>query len=178
MTVKILLACVLGLISFCVTRAADPVTPGKAKEGMTDERLEEMLKLMGYEYKITGSGDSKWIQISVTRSERDTSTEYTLTTRLAGNGTMLWSHVALADLTPEQLGNAEALQKLLELNDKIGPNVFRINPKTKRLFLSRGTDTRGLTPVKLREHIDRLLDDCVETRSAWDTSKWGESVKK
>ncbi len=174
---KGLLVCVLGLVSVSGGWSAEPdtgVPPAKAKapESLTDAGFEEMIKQMGYDYTVSESADKsvRWYRVNVTRSELGG--ECSVSLRLGANGTQIWGHVALTDLKPEHLANAEALVKLLEKNDAIGPNAFRVNPKSKRLFLSRCTETRGLTPARIREHIEGLVDGCVQTRDDWNTAKW------
>ena len=184
---KGLLVCVLGLVAVSGARSVEPssgVPPEKAKapEVLTDAGFEEMIKGMGYDYAVSESADksARWYRVNVVRSEPGgENLQYHVILQLGTNGMKIWGHMPLADLKPEHLANTEALVKLLEKNDSIGPNAFRVNPKTKRLFLSRCTEARGLTPARLREHLDGLVDGCVNTRDDWDSAKWTvEPAKK
>jgi hypothetical protein len=183
MIARMMLVSVLGLAVVSGVRSADTTpdpNPAKPPEGTTEEGLEQMLRQMGYEYKVTGKvEEGRWYKVTVSRTERGRGTTvFWVELRLGTNGTMIWGHVPLSDLKSEHLANAAALQKLLELNDTMGPNAFRINPKTKRLFLSRNSDARDLTPARLRAHIDGLIDGCVKAWDDWDTDKWSAGEMK
>ena len=183
---KVVLASILGLSSVAALRAAEdapnPRTIGTATTTTaataptTDEGLEAMLTQMGYEVKVTGEeGQSKWFRVTLHRADLS---DIVVSLRLGSGGTMLWGHIYLNELKPEDQANAARILKLLELNDDIAPNSFRVNPTSKRLFLSRGTEARGLTPAKLREHLDGLANCCVKTQSHWDTEKWTPAVTR
>jgi hypothetical protein len=180
MSIKWVMICVLGLAAGGV-RAAEPAKggePAKGVELLTEAQFESMLEKMGYAYTVSGREPGRWFQIKVHRVLRDESIDLSVSLRFSGNGAQLWGHVPLADLKPDHLANAAALQKLLEWNDAVGPSAFRINPKTKRLFMSQGCETRGMTPARFREFLDGLLDDVVTTRDAWNTTGWTAAVKK
>jgi hypothetical protein len=187
-TIKVLmLAGILGAALVASGQADDepsPVGAAKASTGvkeLSDFELRDMFERMGYETTVTESADkkTKWINVKVTRSELGGTFEVSVA--LSPNKRKLWAHVHLATLKPEHEANAAALLKLLEQNAAIGPNHFRVDPKTKALYLSRCGDNRGLTPALVKDHLELLLDTCVQTKGDWNTDKWdtiGGTAKK
>jgi hypothetical protein len=177
------LACTLaGMASPARANDAKPVPkPTATGKTLTDADLKDLLETMGYEVNVTESADKRtqWMGVKVTRAELGGTFE--ITVALSPNKKKLWAHVDLAELKPDHEANAPALLKLLERNAAIGPNHFRVDAKSKHLYMSRSTDNRGMTPGLVKEHLDLLLDTCVETKEFWNTTKWStgtESAKK
>lgn len=187
-TIKvIMLAGILGTALVASGQADDepkPIGTTKMTSGakeLTDSDLVTMLERMGYETTTTESADKKttWINVKVSRSELGGNFEVSIA--LSPNKKKLWAHVHLTNLKPEHEANAPALLRLLEQNAAVGPNHFRIDAKTKAMYLSRCGDNRGLTAALVKDHIEILVDTCVQTKSDWNTEKWesiGTTVKK
>ena len=171
-----ILAVAVVAVGFSGVVAADPTPAGKLTEG----ELFTMLENMGYEVmtKPKETDAVKRITVKVTRA--DFPIDIPMTANLSGDKSTLYLFVNLADLKAGELGNAEALLKLLELNDTSGKNQFRINPKTKQLWLARFTDNTGMRPVALKKHVESLATTVVATRDHWDAKKWvkAETAKK
>ena len=131
------------------------------------EDLGTMLDTMGYEYTVTESEDksTKWYNVKINRKELGGTFQVSLA--LSPNKKKIWGHVSVTQLNEENMANAEVLTQLLEQNATIGPNHFRLDAKTKYLYISRCTDNRGLTAVLIREHIENLVDSCVSTKDTW-----------
>ncbi len=187
-TIKVIvLAGILGVALVASGQAEDgpkPIGTTNANTGvkeLTDNELLDMLGRMGYETTTTKSADKKtlWINVKMTRSELGGTFEVSVA--LSPNKKKLWAHVHLATLKPEHEANAPALLKLLEQNAAIGPNHFRIDPKSKAMYLSRCGDNRALTPALVKDHLEILVNTCVETKDYWNTGNWssaGTTVKK
>lgn len=187
-TIKvIMLAGILGVALIASGQADDEPKPfgtTKATTGakeLSETELVEMLGRMGYETSTSQSADKKtlWINVKVNRSELGGSFEVAVA--LSPNKKKIWAHVHLATLKSEHEANAPALLRLLEQNAVVGPNHFRIDAKTKSLYLSRCGDNRGLTPAMVKDHLEILINTCVETKDDWNTEKWdsiGSTVKK
>jgi len=187
-TIKvIMLAGILGVALVASGQAEDepkPIGTTKTTSGakeLTDNDLLTLFERMGYETTTSESADKKtlWINVKMNRSELGGSFEVAVA--LSPNKKKMWAHVHLATLKPEHEANAPALLKLLEQNAVVGPNHFRIDAKSKALYLSRCADNRGLTPALVKDHIEILLDTCVQTKSDWNTGTWdsiGSTVKK
>ena len=172
-----ILAVAVLAVGFSGAGAADPKPGGKV---LADDDLFGMLENLGYEVmtKPKETDAVKRITVKVTRA--DFPIDIPMTVNLSGDKTTLYFFVNLADLTPAELGNADGLLKLLELNDTSGKNQFRINAKTKQLWLTRFADSAGLTPAALKKHVELLAATVVETKDQWDVKKWAkaETAKK
>ena len=180
-----ILAATVAALGFGVAVAADaPAKPAAAPAGkaLTDADLFGMIENMGFEVMVRPDEKAEVKRMTVRVTRGDFPIDIPMTVNLSGDKGTLYLFVNLADLTEAELGNAAGLQKLLELNDVSGKNQFRINPKTKQLWLARFTDNANLTPAALKRHIELLATTVVETRDQWDTKKWakadGEAAKK
>ncbi len=170
-------ALVFGLVGL----AQEPSLPKEAPKGdvakkgeagvLSVEQLPKMLEAMGYEVRVEGEeGKTQWAWVKVTREELGGTFEVSIA--LSPNKKKIWAHLYMANLTDEHLSNAKGLAKLLELNATEGPNHFRIDAKTKQLYLSRCCDNAGMTPANLKENLENLINGAVRTKDAWNVSKW------
>ncbi len=169
---KFILAMAVAVVAFGFTGAhADDPKP--ASRALSDDELFTILENMGYEIMVKPKETDtvKCITVKVTR--RDFPIDIPMTVKLSGDKSTVYFFVNLADLTDKKWGDAERLLKLLELNDTGGKNQFRVNPKSKQLWLSRFTDNTDLTPVALKRHIEMLATRVVDTQNHWDAKKWG-----
>lgn len=162
-----------------VAVAADAPVKAAGKV-LADTDLLGMLENMGYEVMVKPKETDAVKRVTVKVTRADFPIDIPMTINLSGDKSTLYFFVNLADLTEAELGNAERLRKLLELNDVSGKNQFRLNPKTKQLWAARFTDNVGMTPAVLKRHVEALATTVVETRDHWDTKKWAaaETVKK
>jgi len=175
----LVLVAVLGLSYTGAVNAQDGTPKPAAKAGQYAPRevgaadFAQMLENMGYEVRTEESADKQntWIYVKINRSELGGTFEMSISQ--SSNKKKLWSHIYLAELKAESLDYAAGLQKLLELNAAEGPNHFRLDAKTKGLYLSRCSDVRGQTPALLKEHIENLVEAAIRTKDHWNTTKWG-----
>jgi hypothetical protein len=169
-------------------RADEPAKPADAKTApavqagkkLTDDDLVKMIEDLGYEVtRLPQPGDAvKRVQIKVTRGNFDCP----MNVNLGGDGqSTLLSFVNLGVPSEAALADAPKLMKLLQQNDGFldgGRVQFRMNPKTKAIFLARTTENRGITPKLLREHIEQTVAAAYDTQELWDHSKWGKGDTK
>ncbi|MBY0456117.1 MAG: hypothetical protein K2V38_02135, partial [Gemmataceae bacterium] len=134
-----------------------------------------MLENLGYEVMVKPKDGDEVKRITVKVTRADFPIDVPVTICLTGDKSTLCLFVNLADLKGQDATNAERLLKLLELNDVGGRNQFRVNAKTKQLWMARITDNAGMTPVTLKRHVESLATTVVETRDHWDTKKWAEA---
>jgi hypothetical protein len=167
---KFILAVAVMALGFTGVLAGDAKPTGKA---LTDGELFTMLENMGYEVMVKPKETDTVKPITVKVTRGDFPIDIPMTIMLSGDKSTVYFFVNLAELTAKDLGNAERLLKLLELNDTGGKNQFRVNPKTKQLWLTRITNNTGLTPAVLKQQVESLAATVVETRDHWDTKKWG-----
>lgn len=143
-----------------------------AGKALTDGDLVTMLENMGYEIMTRPKETDEVKRVTVKVARADFPLDIPMTVNLSGDKSTLYFFVNVADLNEADLGNAARLQKLLELNDVSGKNQFRVNPKTKQLWMARFTDNTGMTPAVLKRHVEALATSVVETRDHWDTKRW------
>ncbi len=136
-----------------------PETPGV----LTEAKLKEMLELLGYDVRVEKLNNTTYYWIFMTVE----GIKYDVSIQLSPNMEKIWTIVPLADIKEEHLKMSERWVKLTELNDAIGPCYFRYNVGYKRLYLSRACDNRGMTAKLLRDHLERHLDRCAETKDHW-----------
>lgn len=164
-------------------KPADTAKPAAKAEGkptaagkkLTDDELLKMIEDLGYEIisRPKETDAIKRVNIMVKRGTFECPMSVNLS---SGDHDQLMAFVNLGKLGEAELANAPALGKLLELNDGImGQCQFRINSKTKVLWLARISENRGVTPKVLRDHIEETLAAAYDNQDAWDTSKWGKA---
>lgn len=155
--------------------AKPDVKPTAAGKKLTDDELLKMIEDLGYEIiaRPKETDAIKRVNIMVKRGSFDCPMSVNLS---SGDHDQLMAFVNLGKLGDAELANAPALGKLLELNDGfMGQCQFRVNPKTKVLWLARLSENRGVTPKVLRDHIEETLAAAYDNQDAWDTSKWGKA---
>lgn len=149
-----------------------------AGKKLTDDELLKMIEDLGYEITARPKETDavKRVNILVKRGTFECPMSVNLS---GGNRDQLMAFVNLGKLGDAELANAPALGKLLELNDGfMGQCQFRINPKSKVLWLARISENRGVTPKVLRDHIEETLAAAYDNQDAWDTSKWTKGETK
>jgi hypothetical protein len=157
------------------TKATPAPAAGKK---LTDDELLKMVEDLGYEVIIRpkATDEIKRVGIKVKRGTFECPMYVNLS---SGDHDQLMTFVNIGKLGDEELANAPALAKLLELNDGVmGQCQFRINAKTKVLWLARISENRGVTSKVLRDHIEETVAAAYDNQDAWDTSKWKKGGTK
>lgn len=152
-------------------KVSQPAQPSAGKK-LTDDELLKMVEDLGYEIisRPKETDAVKRVGIKVKRGTFECPMSVNLS---GGDHNQLMAFVNLGPLGEGELANAPALAKLLELNDGLmGQCQFRINPKSKVLWLARISENRGVTPKVLRDHIEETLAAAYDNQAAWDTSTW------
>jgi hypothetical protein len=183
MTMKTIKALCAALMLACLgtaARADEPKpdapkpAPAAAPAGvLTEEKLQEMLEMLGYEVRESKSTSGSKI-FYVKQSRKGLS--YEISISLSSDKNYLWTSVYLADLKPEHEAQAARLKMLLDVNQKVGPTHFYT--VEKRVYAAKATGNRGMTAKVLREHVDDFLENVANNEEHWNTAKWTAVVAK
>ena len=153
--------------------AAAPAQAPAAGKKLTDAELLKMVEDLGYDIiaRPKETDAIKRVNIMVKRGTFECPMSVNLS---GGDQTQLMAFVNVGKLGEAELANAPRLAKLLELNDGfMGQCQFRVNPKTKVLWLARISENRGVTAKVLRDHIEETLAAAYDTQADWDYRNWG-----
>src|SRR5262245_46520609 len=110
------------LLAALTAATAQDAKPGPTPPpgGYTPAQLGETLKKLGYEPEATGSAKDTF-RIAITRTDR----KITHVLRVDPvDATVIWCDTTLARFSEKCQPNAEAMRRLLEKNDRIGPAMF------------------------------------------------------
>lgn len=154
---------------------ATPTSPVAGGKKLTDDELLKMIEDLGYEIisRPKATDATKRVNIKVKRGTFECPMSVNLS---GGDHDQLMSFVNIGKMGEAELSNAPALTKLLELNDGfMGQCQFRINAKTKVLWLARISENRGVTAKVLRDHIEETVAAAYDTQDSWDFTKWGKA---
>jgi len=137
--------------------------PAGATENLTDESLKQMLIGLGYEPKPLTKGYLMAIK-------QDT---WTLNVQavLSGNKERLGLNANAGKVDDPEAVPAADWRKLLVSNGEIEPTMFYFDNEQKKLYLHRVIDNRGITPVILRQEIDRFCKHIRDTGDLWKFTK-------
>jgi hypothetical protein len=64
----------------------------------------------------------------------------------------------------------DALVKLLEANNQIGPSHFYLSKNC--IYIGRALENENVTPVRFRHELDQFFADCQKTEQLWAVEKW------
>jgi uncharacterized protein (TIGR03067 family) len=164
MTRRSLVGSVVLLAAAAVATAQD-AKPGPTPPpgGYTLAQLGETLKKLGYEPEAIGNAKDSF-RIAITRNDRKIT--YTLWIDSV-NAAVIWCDTVLARFSDKCQPNAEALRRLLEENDRIGPSVFNYDKADRSLFLSGPIPNQDLTPAALRKAIDACDETARKAEPLW-----------
>jgi hypothetical protein len=139
---------------------------------LTDAKLKEMLEMLGYEPREEKIKDEMLFDICITSD----ALKYYVTVQISPNKAKIWTTIRLADIKEEHLKMADRWVKLTQLNNAIGPCYFKYDEQYKGIYMTRVMDNRGVTTKLLRDHLERHIDRCVETKTHWMTDKWAANA--
>ena len=140
-------------------RADDPAEKGAA---LADASLREMLVRLGYApAEIKSPVGISMYKIVVERDDW----RVIIYASLSGSKARLWLASPVADLPETGKVSAAALERLLALNDDLGPTHFGL--RGRRVFLNTPMDNVGITEKRLRTEIDNLAANVKRTSEYW-----------
>ncbi len=125
---------------------------------ITNACLPATLTGMGYEPKALSSG-------FLIKIERDDWTMYVQLV-LSSDNSKLGFNANLGDVTEASV-SADQWKDVLAANHDVDPSTFTYNRDTKKLYLHRVLDNRGLTAVVLRDQLEKYLTDLRSTEKVW-----------
>jgi uncharacterized protein (TIGR03067 family) len=142
------------------TVRAEPETQPPAG-GFTVAKLKEAIGKLGYDLMPHSTDEIFWI--SVNREK----TAFSVRVSLSSDRTNLWMTTPLNDLSESHMTNQEAIRRLLQENETIGPARFSFLEAEKNLRLQRPTPNRDMSAVKLRKEIESFDALARKTKPLW-----------
>ncbi len=143
--------------------AASQGTAVAASGQLSDDGLRQMLNGMGLEPKAL----SKGFLIAI---KRDTWTYY-IQLVLSENKEKLGMNSNLGIVENPDSVTAAQWKALMVANGDIEPSFFYFDAATKKLYLHRVLDNRGLTPAYVRSQIDTFISNLRSTADLWKFTK-------
>jgi hypothetical protein len=138
-----------------------------------DGKRELLTVLEDIGCKVTSSADVKGGKIYYAEYTANGRT-YNLEVSLSENKSRVWVGLPLAKVSPAAASaNADALFKLLELNQDVGPCHFKIIGS--KLYLSGAGENRDIANHRVRDLVEKLIADTERTRKHWDRD-WTKPV--
>lgn len=147
---------------------AGPPKPPAEAAPLTEESLQQMLTLMGYEPKVEKTASSNIYTLTI---KRDTWT-YVVQVSLSPNKSKLWLSGWLGELPPNEKIPVEKLLDLLEGSWNYGPTHFRYYKKFRQINLGLCLENRNVTSPHLRENLEDFMDTMKKTELLWNAKKW------
>ena len=130
---------------------------------LSDDGLRQMLDGMGLEPKALTKG----FLIAI---KRDTWTYY-IQLVLSDNKEKLGMNSNLGIVENPDSVTAAQWKALMVSNGDIEPSFFYFDPATKKLYLHRVLDNRGLTPAYVRSQVDAFISNLKGTADLWKFTK-------
>ncbi len=128
-----------------------------------NDALADMLRSGGYQVEVQrfGAGEATCLISLESGDER-----YIVEAELSPGTSRIWlaARIGIADL---HQAAAPLLARLLGENVGISPHFFAYRARDQRLLLHVSLENRDLTPVRLRNHLERLAKRIHDTRPAW-----------
>ena len=140
---------------------ADEQPAGKSTV-LTNESLKEMLVNLGFEPQEVKSTAGDPMYLVTLKRDNWTLAVYV---SISPSKTKIWMSAPVADLPQADKVSATALEKLLALNDNLGPTHFCL--KGRRLYLCVSLDNVDVAPKQLRTEIDGVLATVRSTHESW-----------
>jgi hypothetical protein len=142
-------------------RAQD--APRPTVPAVTEDSLRQMLDNMGYEPKKLGKGYLIVIK-------RDSWT-FNMQILLSPDKSKIGFNSNLGSVDNPDSVTAEQWKNLLISNSNIDPSFFFFDKDSKKLYLHRPLDNRGLDPVFMRQQIENFCTNIKETGDLWKFTK-------
>ena len=132
--------------------------PKAAAGALTDESLGALLEKLGYEAKAekTKTGTVYFLEF-----EQDGWT-FRFTVSLSPNKKFLWVSTSVCTLPEGKKPSADALLKLLEATDRMGPTMVGYDAKYRQVRVSVALWNRGITASLLKEQLGFFTNNVKE----------------
>jgi hypothetical protein len=124
-------------------------TPKAAAGALTDESLGDLLEKLGYEAK--GQKTKTGMYYSIEFEEDGWTFRYSVS--LSPNKKFVWISTSVLTLSEGANIPADALMKLLEENDRIGPTTISYDKQIKQIRVAVALFNRGITASALKEQM-------------------------
>ena len=135
---------------------------------LTAENIKEKLENLGFEPKHNGNTPADiYYRINLNRDDY----RFALDVGLSKNGQNVWFLAPLRQLPEPKDVRPDILEKMLALNDKIGPTHMSMG-SNRMLYLNVAIENRDITPVRLRQVIDSFCNDIRGSESLWNPSRY------
>ena len=149
---------------FSTARAAEPTPPATPPGGVSENTIKNILLDQGYDVTLKADPEGNKY-LAVTFSKNDL--EFNLLVEISPSRTKVWIvHWFTGMPTADKL-TATDMMKLLAFNNT-SVSAISVNEKTKKIYLKRPLDNRGLTRAVVVAEIEKFAADVVEFRSIWD----------
>lgn len=126
-------------------------------------RLKQAIADIGYEPKaLNTTQDKEKYEFKVERG----GLTVPVGSELSGSKNYLWLSVYLKDAPKDFAAHGEKLGNLLKANSKVQPAQFYITEKGA-LMIAVAMENRAMTNAILRRNVERLVNDVVEQKAAW-----------
>jgi uncharacterized protein (TIGR03067 family) len=162
------------LVACSATRADDPKKPDskespKAKElvRLDLKSLGEMLTDMGYAPMLTDEDTFQKILVSTSKDGK-----FPVWLSIGKSKQFVWMYTSFTLPDDFEKAPANAWWKLLEKNDDIGPALFAIDEKHKRLVLRQPLSNANLTPQQLRKAITEYTGIITKNKELWNAANF------
>jgi len=142
-------------------RADDQTPPPTPAGQMTLEQIGQALDKYG-KNTATDNGQTTY-SLTVTRGKWDLN----VIVSLSPNHTMIWITNQLMSIADPSKASSEALMKLLEKNEDIGPMFFGVVGQRHSLLLSNPVPNHDLTPAALQDQVEALISSVLDTEPLW-----------
>lgn len=144
------------------TSTSGPSAP--VAQGLSEEAFTSFLRSLDPNVKVTRNNNNVYYNLNVQRGDWN----FNLEVSLLSKRVLLYCRLGKPVSDVRQL-SPEALVKLLEIMNKIGPSYFtydRLENGSVRLCLNQNLD-RGITLDRLKAGIDEFIKDVQDSFPAW-----------
>jgi hypothetical protein len=148
--------------------------PKAVAGALTDESLGALLEKLGYEAKAQTTKTG--IVYSIEFTEDDWTFRYTVL--LSPNKKFLWVSTGVCTLSQGSKMTPEALLRLLEENDRIGPTTISYDKQYKQIRAAVALYNRGITAGGLREQMGFFTNNVKAVAKLCDGFKAPAKPKK
>ena len=142
---------------------ANPIENRTTVAAISDDSMQQMLDNMGYEPKRLGKG----YLISIKRD----SWTYNMQILLSPDKTKIGFNANLGSVENPDSITAAQWKNLLISNGEIDPSFFFFDKESKKLYLHRVLDNRGINAAFLRQQIENFCGNIKETGDLWKFTK-------
>ncbi len=135
---------------------------------LTADNIKEKLENLGYEPKHNGNTPSD-IYYRVTFFQDNY--QYAIDIGLSKNGQNVWFLAPLRMLPGSKDVRTDILEKMLVLNDNIGPAHMSMR-SNRMLYLNLAVDNRDMTSARLRKTIDSFCNEIRGSETLWNPARY------